>query len=76
MKHDLNKVIEPGAESQNAAVLDHLTKHGSITALEAVQKLNCWRLAARVYDLRKYGWNINTMMVGVRNKYARYFLKR
>ncbi|MBR5874517.1 MAG: hypothetical protein IKY90_07295 [Oscillospiraceae bacterium] len=34
-------------------ILKHLQKHGSITPLEALQLYGCFRLGARVCDLRK-----------------------
>lgn len=40
-------------ESQNAAILRHLQKGKSITAIEALKKFDCFRLASRIHDLRK-----------------------
>lgn len=46
--------------SANAQVLGHLMKYGSITPIEALNKYRCLRLAARIHNLRQYGWPITT----------------
>ena len=43
------------SESQNDAILAHLERGESITPLEALEKYQCFRLAARIYDLRLKG---------------------
>lgn len=65
-------------KTQCAAVLRHLKKHGSITALEAYAALGVLRLASRAYDLRKAGHRISTKMIPVitRNGTARVALYR
>ena len=60
--------------TQTEAVLDWLQRR-PLTALEALQHLGCFRLAARVEELRRLGHNIITETVNVGPKsYARYFL--
>jgi len=76
MKHDLNKIINTKREHQCDQILNHLMKHGSITSDEGLSLFGCRRTAARIYDLRKYGWAIKTVMVGTDEKYAKYFLER
>lgn len=63
-------------ESQNAAILKHLKKVGPITPMEALEKYGCFRLAARIYELRQKGHDISMLKVQVgNNKYvARYTL--
>ncbi len=65
-------------ESQNAEILRLLKTHRQgITAIDAMSEANCWRLAARVHDLRSAGHEIETRMEDHSNgKHARYFLKR
>lgn len=62
---------------QKLAVLDML-RRGPVTARDAVQRLDCLRLAARIYDLRCEGHEIASEMVegpdGAR--IARYWLVR
>jgi len=63
--------------TQNEKILDHLKKHGKITQAEAIDKYRIYRLSARVYDLRKKGHNILTVLKskkenGVYINYAEY----
>jgi hypothetical protein len=44
--------------SQTAAILGHLQSGQSITALEALELCGCFRLAARIRDLRAAGHSI------------------
>lgn len=47
-----------GMAKQNIAVLEYLQKHGTITSLEAFERLKITRLSARIYDLRRLGYTI------------------
>jgi hypothetical protein len=47
-------------KTQCEMVKDHLEKFGSITPLEALDKLGCFRLGARVFELRRSGMPIDT----------------
>lgn len=62
---------------QEAMVLDHLRK-APITPLEALDRYGVFRLAARVYRLRKDGHTILTNMVegGNGKRFASYHLLR
>lgn len=44
---------EESSASQSAKILAHLQGGGRITALEALNKFGCLRLASRISDLRK-----------------------
>lgn len=61
--------------SQNEQVLAALRK-GPLTAADAVD-FGCYRLAARVRNLREQGHNINTELVVTDDgkRYARYTLR-
>ena len=48
--------------SQKTAILD-LLKRGPVTPMDALSKLGCFRLAARVQDLRDDGYAIRTEMI-------------
>lgn len=50
---------EHRTETQNALVLAHLKTGRVITPLDALNDYGCFRLAARVYDLRGRGWPIH-----------------
>ena len=41
------------SQTQNLQILSYLKKGKPITPLEALEKFGCWRLSARIYDLRK-----------------------
>ena len=45
-------------KSQTSGILDYLEKGGDLTAIEALNYFGCFRLAARINDLRNLGWNI------------------
>lgn len=68
--------------SDKQRVLEHLLENGSITPMEALERYGCYRLGARVFDLRRDGYNIQTTIVkgvdrnGEPAKYARYTLEK
>ena len=62
---------------QNRAILNYLESGGSISSIEALNKFQCFRLAARVRDLRKAGHDIQTKTVKEDGKkYAVYSLPK
>ena len=63
-------------ENQEQMILAHLKRGRSITAMDALQQYQCFRLAARIKDLRDAGHNIITTMetVGDKKQIARYTL--
>ena len=61
--------------SQNDRILAHLKAGGTITPIEALDHMGCFRLAGRISDLKKQGHNIHTEMVTQDGKsFARYSL--
>ena len=54
--------------SQNAQIISHMQSHKSIDPITALKKYGCFRLAARVNDLRNNGHNIKTHKVQKDNK--------
>ena len=61
--------------SQNDMILEYLSTGAEITALEALQKFQTLRLAARVHDLRRDGIDIIERTVTNNGKhYASYRL--
>lgn len=65
------------ADTQARKILAHL-RHGPITARQAAVKFDCYRLAARIHDLRRAGHVITTTWVhgGPRVRFASYSLGR
>lgn len=62
--------------SQNQKILSHLETGRVISPLKALGLYGCYRLAARIGDLRRSGHNIETMIVadGTGRNYAQYRL--
>ena len=57
-------------------ILSELIEGRSLTPLEALGMFGCFRLAARISDLRDKGYPIKTEVVKKDNKhFARYFLE-
>lgn len=62
--------------SQTKEILKHLQDHGSITAMESLKKQKCFRLSARILNLRLEGHQITTVMIDKNGKrYAKYVLQ-
>ena len=55
-------------ESQNKQILKHLKSGNSISGIDALNKFGCFRLPARIHDLRRQGYNIRGIMVYDGNK--------
>ena len=61
--------------SQNQDILRHLKAGNSITPLDALNLFGCFRLAARIYDLRLQGHWIQSLEAREGNKsFAEYKL--
>lgn len=66
-----------GKPSQNEMILAWLKQGRSITPLDALNEFGCFRLGARIGDLRKRGYNIGTQRVARNGKhYASYTLAK
>lgn len=67
---------EEAAATQCSRILDHLKSGLTITAIEALDLCGCFRLSARIHDLRhKQGVNIITERVTRNGKtFAQYRL--
>lgn len=68
--------------TQNDMILDYLRQNGSITQAEAISQFGCYRLGARIWELKQRGHKIIKVMEAGRNRfgiltrYARYALVR
>ena len=62
--NDLNK-LKSGqtTDSQNKQIIKHLKQGKTLTSIEALNLFNCFRLSARIHDLRSFGFNIKTTNV-------------
>lgn len=51
-------------------ILRHLKDFGSISSLEAVSEYGIMRLAARISDLKKKGYDISSETASAKNRYG------
>lgn len=64
-------------DSQNALIKGWLLNGKSITPMEALNMFGCFRLSARIADLREEGLAVVTDMVTINDKrVARYYLEK
>lgn len=70
----MNTNSNGGTNSQTKQILEHMKQGNRITALEALTNFGCFRLAARINDLKKNGIPVSKEMVD-RNgkKVAEYY---
>jgi hypothetical protein len=67
--------------NKHQLVREHLIKNGSITSWEAIQNYGATRLSAIIFNLRKNGMDIRTIMreetdrYGNTTQYANYVYK-
>jgi len=62
-------------ESQNERILAYLKSGKAITQQDAIELFDCYRLSARIADLRKKGYAIKTNNVFKGSiHYAKYYL--
>lgn len=67
--------------TKTQAVLQWLETHASISSMEAINNFGATRLGAIIFNLRKRGYNIETVMVDGRDRFgnstrfARYYLR-
>lgn len=67
--------------TQTQAVLEWLQTNASISSMEAINNFGATRLGAIIFNLRRKGYNIETVMVDGRDRFgnqmrfARYYLR-
>lgn len=49
--------------TQAGRILAYLREGNRLTALEALERFQCFRLAARIHELRREGWQIDEKTV-------------
>jgi len=68
-------------ETQNRLIAKHLESGHTITALEALHRFGCFRLSARIWDLKRQGmaiegtWKTVKSLAGEDKKIVEYKLK-
>ena len=69
-------------KSQCERIIDYINEFGSITTREAFNDLGCTRLASRIHDLKRKGYEFNKQYETGKNRYGdavsyiRYSLKK
>ena len=58
--------------TQASLIIEYLEEFGSITPLEAIRDIGCYRLSARISDIKDMGIPIKTEMVNVKNRRGKY----
>lgn len=56
-------VMKTKIETQKKQILEHLQGGHVVTPMRALHNYGCYRLSARIYDLRKEGHKIKTEMI-------------
>ena len=70
-----------GKVNKTQLVLKHLKEKGNITSWEAIQMYGATRLSSIIFNLRRRGYEIDSLMVdrmdrfGNESRYAKYVLK-
>ena len=59
-------------KTQTERIVEYMEEFDSITPLEAMRDLGCYRLSARIYDLKKDGADIKKEMIQVRNRFGEF----
>ena len=75
--------MEIRIESQNKRILAYLRTGRKLTALDALYTFGCFRLGARIYDLRRRGEAIESRMIEItspavysgKKRVKQYFIK-
>ncbi|HMR88764.1 MAG TPA: helix-turn-helix domain-containing protein [Saprospiraceae bacterium] len=63
--------------SQTKSIEKHLREGKTITPIEALSLYGCFRLGARIFDLKDQGLDIATQMIkDGRKRYAQYSLNQ
>lgn len=58
-------------KTQRDAIIEYITEFGSITPMEAFSDLGITKLATRISEMRKDGWNFKIEMVSTKNRYGK-----
>lgn len=58
--------------TQCERILRHMQDYGSITQAEAITEYSCYRLAARIADLKSQGVPIRSETVSGKNRYGEH----
>jgi hypothetical protein len=57
-------------KTQATEILKHLQQHGTITSMQAIKKFGATRLSSIIFNFRKRGYEIETVMTVGKNRYG------
>mgnify|MGYP006073036301 CR=1 FL=1 len=57
-------------KSQISDIIDHLGKYKTITSMEAIEMYGATRLSGIIYILKERGFDIETELLEVKNRYG------
>lgn len=57
--------------SQNAELID-MMKHGWVSPAAAITEIGCYRLSARIWDIKRMGYVIESRIVKQKNRFGHY----
>lgn len=58
-------------QTQTSSIKGYLLAGNSLTSMEAFEKFGCTRLSAKIFDLRKSGYNVVAEPINAFNRYGR-----
>lgn len=67
------------AKTQKEKIREHLVNGGTLTPLEVLEKFGCFRLATRVFELKKEGLDVKTQIIedpATGKRYAEYYIPK
>ena len=53
--------------NQTTKILLYLKEGNKITGMDALKLFNCWRLGARIFNIRAMGFNVKTDLITTEN---------
>ena len=62
MKTNINENHEC-SQSQESKILSYMLEGHRITGMEALELCGCWRLPARIADIKKHGFNVQSRTI-------------
>tara|TARA_R110002012_G_scaffold276213_2_gene463108 strand:- start:1322 stop:1561 length:240 start_codon:yes stop_codon:yes gene_type:complete len=60
--------MKDNVTTQKNRILGYLQNGGKLTALNALQNFGCFRLASRIFDLKREGWAIKSEKIKLDGK--------
>jgi hypothetical protein len=62
-------------KTQEKQILDYLLSGKKLTPIQALKKFGCFRLGARIWNLKRQGWAIGSRLIASKGKrFSQYYL--